>query len=76
MKSVSYFLCIILIFSAMSVNSQDEGMPVCLDCHGADEIEGTEMPSQPDASHEQCSACHSGIGAGPEKQDCSQCHVQ
>lgn len=48
----------------------------CLDCHGEDEIEDTEMPSQPDASHDQCSACHSGIGAGPLKQACSECHLQ
>lgn len=56
-----------------------EGAPppeICLDCHGADEIEGTEMPSQPEASHNQCANCHKGIGAGPEKQDCSQCHVK
>jgi hypothetical protein len=48
----------------------------CLDCHDADDIEDTEMPSQPDASHDQCSDCHSGIGAGPVKQACSECHAQ
>jgi hypothetical protein len=34
------------------------------------------MLSQPDASHNQCAECHDGIGAGPLKQACSECHLQ
>ena len=48
----------------------------CLDCHGADEIEDSEIPAKSDAFHKQCTACHSGIGAGPVEMDCSECHVQ
>ena len=65
--------------SECHLKNPKEGAPppeVCLDCHGEDEIEGTEIPPQPDASHDQCSGCHSDIGAGPQKQECSQCHVQ
>ena len=43
---------------------------------GADEIEDSEMPAKTDAFHQQCTDCHSGIGAGPEEKDCSECHVQ
>jgi len=65
--------------SECHLKNPEEGAPppdVCLDCHDIDEIEDTEMPSQPDASHDQCSQCHEGIGAGPVKQACSECHIQ
>lgn len=65
--------------SECHLKDPEEGAPppdICLDCHDVDEIEDTEMLSQPDASHEQCSNCHQGIGAGPVKQACSECHLQ
>ena len=49
---------------------------ICLDCHDADEIEDTVLVAKTDAFHQQCTACHAGIGAGPNEKDCSQCHVQ
>jgi len=59
-------------------NPEEDAPPpeLCLDCHGADEIEDSEMPAKTDAFHQQCTACHSGIGAGPKEKDCSECHVQ
>lgn len=48
----------------------------CLDCHGADEIKDSEIPAKTDAFHQQCTTCHSGIGAGPEEKDCSECHAK
>lgn len=59
-------------------NPEEDAPPPerCLDCHGADEIEDSEIPAKTDAFHKQCTACHSGIGAGPEEKDCSECHAQ
>ena len=59
-------------------NPEEDAPPPerCLDCHGADEIKDSEIPAKTDAFHKQCTACHSGIGAGPEEKDCSECHAQ
>jgi hypothetical protein len=48
----------------------------CLDCHETDDIDGIEMSKKSDAFHSQCEACHKGVGAGPEENRCSWCHVQ
>lgn len=56
-----------------------EEVPVpqsCLDCHDADELEGIEMSKRSDAFHDQCEKCHQDVGAGPEENRCSWCHVQ
>lgn len=45
----------------------------CLDCHEADEIEGTEPPKRSDAFHQQCIGCHKDNDAGP--QECAECHM-
>ena len=59
-------------------NAPEDAPPpdICLDCHDADEIEDSGIPAQTDAFHQQCTDCHSGIGAGPEEKDCAECHIQ
>ena len=46
---------------------------VCLQCHGAGEIEDAELLNRGDAFHAQCIDCHRNFGAGAV--ECSSCHV-
>jgi len=58
----------------LSADNDSADLPkACMDCHEADEIEGSEMMHKTDSIHSQCIGCHKDYESGPEQ--CASCHV-